>query len=95
MQTISLEMILKVVFSLYEGKRAEQLFSPYEFFSFGGGVRRCIGEALALYEMKLVVATILTHYRLDLADSKPEHPQRRGVTLAPAGGVKMVMQGKG
>ncbi|MCG8367767.1 MAG: cytochrome P450 [Pseudanabaenales cyanobacterium] len=71
----------------------DRQFSPYEFFPFGGGVRRCIGEALALYEMKLVVATMLTHFRLALADSKPERPQRRGVTLAPADGVKMVMQG--
>jgi cytochrome P450 family 110 len=67
----------------------ERQYSPYEFLPFGGGVRRCIGEALAQFEMKLVLATILTRYTLSLADSKPEYPRRRGVTLAPAKGVKM------
>ena len=61
---------------------------------FGGGVRRCVGEALAMFEMKLVIATILSNYQLSLVNSQPEIPRRRGVTLAPANGVKMVMTGK-
>jgi cytochrome P450 family 110 len=71
----------------------ERQYSPYEFVPFGGGVRRCLGEALALFEMKLVVATVVSRYQLKLADSEPEKPQRRGVTLAPSRGVKMQMQG--
>jgi unspecific monooxygenase len=71
----------------------ERQFSPYEFIPFGGGVRRCIGEALAQFEMKLVLATILSEYRLTLVDKKRERPQRRGVTLAPASGVKMQILG--
>ncbi len=67
----------------------ERQFSPYEFLPFGGGVRRCLGEALAKLEMRLVLATIMSRYRLELADAKPEFPQRRGITLAPARGVKM------
>lgn len=70
----------------------ERKFSNWEFLPFGGGARRCIGEALALYEMKLVLATILSRYRLALVDRRPERPQRRGLTLAPASGVKMVKQ---
>ena len=70
----------------------ERQFSPYEFLPFGGGVRRCIGEALALFEMKLVLATILQRYELALADQRPERPKRRGVTFAPERGVKMVMR---
>ena len=72
----------------------ERQYSPYEFLPFGGGVRRCIGEALAQLELKLVLTTILTRYNLALADPKPEYPRRRGVTLAPANGVKMKMVGK-
>ncbi len=72
----------------------ERQFSPYEFFAFGGGARRCIGEALALFEMKLVLATMLSHYRLVMADQSPEYPQRRGVTFAPARGVQMVLKEK-
>lgn len=72
----------------------ERQFSPYEFMPFGGGVRRCLGEALAVFEMKLVLATILSRYQLQLVDSQPEIPRRRGVTLAPANGVKMMVTGK-
>ena len=68
-------------------------FSPYEFFPFGGGKRRCIGEALAKLELKLVVATIIANYELELIDDQPEPPARRGVTLAPKTGVKMMFKG--
>jgi cytochrome P450 len=67
-------------------------FSPYEFMPFGGGVRRCVGEALAQFEMKIVLATILSNYNLELADSNPVQAKRRGVTLAPAGGIKMAFK---
>ena len=72
----------------------ERKYSPYEFIAFGNGSRRCVGEALAQYEMKLVVATLLSHYRFSLASDRPEIAKRRGVTLAPAKGVPMVFQGK-
>jgi hypothetical protein len=72
----------------------ERQFSPYEFIPFGAGARRCIGDALAQFEMKLVLATILSRYQLALADNQPETPQRRGITLAPARGVKMVITGQ-
>jgi unspecific monooxygenase len=71
----------------------ERQFSPYEFIPFGGGARRCMGEALAQFEMKLVLGKILTSNRLALTSDRPIKPQRRGVVLAPAGGVKMVFQG--
>ncbi|MBD0385433.1 MAG: cytochrome P450 [Nostoc sp. C3-bin3] len=69
-------------------------FSPYEFLPFGGGVRRCLGETLAIFQMKLVLATALSRYKFALVDQRPERPQRRGLTLAPAGGVKMVITGR-
>lgn len=72
----------------------ERQYSPAEFLPFGGGNRRCIGAALAMFEMKLVVATILLNYQLALPDRRPVKPQRRGFFLAPAGGFKMVMTGK-
>ena len=71
-----------------------QEFSAYEFFPFGGGKRRCIGEALAKLEMKLVLATIVSNYKLELVNDKPEKPARRGVTLAPKTGVRMVFKGR-
>jgi cytochrome P450 family 110 len=72
----------------------EQQFSPYEYMPFGAGVRRCIGEALAIFEMKLVLATILLSYQMNLESNQPEKAQRRSVTLAPANGVKMIITGR-
>lgn len=72
----------------------ERQFSPYEFMPFGAGARRCVGDALAMFEMKLVLATIMSRYEFKLADNKPEIPRRRGVTLAPANGVKMKINQK-
>ena len=72
----------------------EREFSSYEFFPFGGGKRRCIGEALAKLEMKLVLGTIIARYELELESDRPEVPARRGVTLAPKTGVQMIFKGK-
>ena len=71
----------------------ERKFSPYEFIPFGAGSRRCVGEALAQYEMKLAVATMVANYQFELADKRPEKPVRRGVILAPDRGVPMVLTG--
>ncbi|NJL09422.1 MAG: cytochrome P450 [Calothrix sp. SM1_7_51] len=46
----------------------ERQFTPYEFMPFGGGARRCVGEALAMFEIKLVLTTILSCYKLALVD---------------------------
>ena len=60
---------------------------------FGGGNRTCIGMAFAQFEMKLVLATVLSRWQMELADSKPVKPVRKGALLAPAEGVRMVVKG--
>jgi cytochrome P450 len=69
----------------------ERQFSPYEYLPFGGGNRRCIGAAFAQFEMKLVLATILSRFQLSLCDRRPVKPVRRGVTVAPPGNMRMVV----
>lgn len=72
----------------------EKTYSPYECIPFGGGNRRCIGSALALLEMKLVMATILPRFQLALTNPRPMYPVRRGLTLAPPASFKMVVKSK-
>jgi len=72
----------------------ERQFSPYEYLPFGGGNRRCIGTAFAIFEMKLVLAKVLSLYSLELAENSPVMPVRRGVTMAPAGGVPLMVKGR-
>ena len=71
----------------------ERQFAPHEFLPFGGGNRRCIGMAFAQFEMKLVLATVLSHWQLALANSNPVQPVRRGALLGPTDGVQMVVTG--
>ena len=72
----------------------ERQFSPYEYLPFGGSNRRCIGMAFAMFEMKLVLATVMSQWQMNLAETKPVQPVRRGITLAPSGGVKMMLTAK-
>ncbi|NJM70134.1 MAG: cytochrome P450 [Scytonema sp. RU_4_4] len=68
----------------------ERQFSPYEYLPFGGGNRRCIGLAFAQYEMKLVLATILSRFQVSLVNRRPVRPVRRGLTIATPAGLQMV-----
>jgi unspecific monooxygenase len=70
----------------------ERQYTPYEYMPFGAGVRRCLGETLAWFEIKLVLATIISNYQLQLIENKPEFPRRRGITLTPSRGVKMILK---
>lgn len=72
----------------------ERKFSPYEFIPFGGGPRRCIGAAFALYEMKIALVTLLRRYHFRLVKDAPVNYVQRGLTMGPKGGIEMVMEGK-
>ena len=64
--------------------------APSEWLPFGGGLRRCIGAAFAIYEMKMVLASVLPRVDARLAR---EHVRvaRRGVTITPGGGLPIVV----
>lgn len=72
----------------------DKQYSPYEYLPFGGGNRRCIGMAFALFEMKLVLTTVLKNLDLSIVNNHEVKPTRRGGTLAPSGGKWLVMKGK-
>lgn len=72
----------------------ERQFSPYEYYPFGGGNRRCLGLAFALFEMKLVLAKILSNYEIVLTNTKPEVPVRAGLLFRPSHGVPAIVKGK-
>ncbi|MFN9695472.1 MAG: cytochrome P450 [Synechococcaceae cyanobacterium] len=69
----------------------ERSFGPGEFLPFGGGARRCIGAALAVVEVKLILATLLRQHRLSLtpACDQPLPPRRRGFLLGPSRPVRL------
>lgn len=69
----------------------ERQFSPFEYLPFGGSNRRCIGMAFAQFEMKLVLANIVSKFGMAIATQRPVRPVRRGLTLAPPANLKMVV----
>jgi cytochrome P450 len=63
----------------------------YAWIPFGGGTRRCLGAAFALFEMKAVLRAILTRAELRAADPRPERARRRAITWVPARGARAVL----
>jgi cytochrome P450 len=64
---------------------------PYAWLPFGGGIRRCLGQAFAMYEMRIVLGVLFARARLHLATPGPVKVVRRTITLAPSGGTRVVM----
>lgn len=72
----------------------ERQFSPYEYLPFGGGNRGCIAMAFVQFEMKLILAAILSRWQLELADNRLVKPVLRGPNLAPPSDMRMVVTGR-
>ncbi len=66
----------------------------YRWIPFGGGVRRCLGAALAMAEQRAVLTAMARRLDLVAADPEPEHALHRNVTMVPAGGGRVVVTGK-
>jgi cytochrome P450 len=69
----------------------ERKYAGHEWFPFGGGNRTCLGMAFALYQMKVVLGTLFTQVRLTRPPGSRSFPVRRGISLAPDDGVKLVV----
>jgi cytochrome P450 len=77
--------------------RPERFLGPkpqggtYTWFPFGGGVRRCLGAAFALMELRVVLAEVAA--AVDAAPARPqaERTARRGITLIPGRGAEVVL----
>jgi cytochrome P450 len=59
----------------------------YAWLPFGGGIRRCIGAALAQAEMAEVIRTVVLSAELRPLRSRPDPVVMRGITLVPRHGV--------
>lgn len=69
-------------------------FGPNEWLPFGGGIRRCVGMAFSLYEMKIVLATILARTVLRLPRFSNVREKRRSITISTSGGMPVVLERK-
>jgi cytochrome P450 len=66
-------------------------YSPFEFAPYGGGHRRCIGAALADYELRIVLATLLARVELALtpryARGRIPRSVPRNIATGPHAGI--------
>jgi cytochrome P450 len=67
----------------------DRKFARHEFLPFGFGNRHCLGAALASYELKLVLSTVLGEAELRAA-APPPNMKRYNLGTAPDTGVPMV-----
>ena len=70
----------------------DKSYSPFEFLPWGGGVRRCLGAAFAMYEMKIVLFTILKQCQFKLLETEPVKLTHRAGTVGPKGGIRMMLE---
>ncbi|HKG04431.1 MAG TPA: cytochrome P450, partial [Conexibacter sp.] len=63
----------------------------YTWIPFGGGVRRCLGAAFALMELRVVLAELGRTLDAAAVDAAPEPTRRRAITLVPARGAEVVL----
>jgi cytochrome P450 len=76
--------------------RPERFLGPdaqggtYTWIPFGGGIRRCLGAAFALMELRIVLNELAG---LEAAAPAPasERTSRRGITMVPARGAEVVL----
>jgi len=70
----------------------EEEATSYSWLPFGGGIRRCIGAALAQAEMAEVIRTVVS--RVELQPTRPEREPvvMRGITLVPRHGTPVLVR---
>jgi cytochrome P450 len=63
----------------------------HTWLPFGGGNRRCLGAALAMAEMQVVLREIVRRTDLQATNQRPERPRHRNVTMIPARGGRVTV----
>jgi cytochrome P450 len=70
----------------------ERKYGPHEWFPFGGGNRVCLGMPFALYEMKVLLATVLSQVRPGRPAGARSRARRYGIVLGPDDGGRIVVR---
>jgi cytochrome P450 len=68
--------------------------SPFVFFPFGGGTRRCVGLEFARYQMRVVLAQIFRSVSPAAAPGFRVRPEMRGFTVGPSVDMPIVVRAR-
>ena len=66
----------------------------YEWVPFGGGIRRCLGAALAMAEQRVVLEATARRLDLEVEDPAPERALHRNVTMIPSRGARVIVRSR-
>ena len=66
----------------------------YEWIPFGGGIRRCLGAALAMAEQRVVLDAMTRRLDLEAEDPAPERAIHRNVTMIPSRGARVIVRSR-
>ena len=66
----------------------------YEWIPFGGGIRRCLGAALAMAEQRVVLEAMARRLDLEADDPAPERAVHRNVTMIPGRGARVIIRSR-
>ncbi len=71
----------------------EEGVESYAWLPFGGGIRRCIGAALAQAEMSEVIRAVVSRANLRAVRAEPDPVVMRSITLIPRYGTPVAVEG--
>lgn len=63
--------------------------NKFAFHSFSHGARSCIGHGFARAEFLIFLAALISEFKVELEDSETEPTVLYGITMSPAGGMRM------
>jgi cytochrome P450 len=66
----------------------------YDWIPFGGGIRRCLGAALAMAEQRVVLEAMARRLDLEAEEPEPERAAHRNVTMIPSRGARAVVRAR-
>jgi cytochrome P450 len=65
---------------------------PYSYVPFGGGNRRCIGAALAMLQLQIVLTAVVRRFVVQPGPWREEPARLAGMTLVPARGGRVILR---
>jgi cytochrome P450 len=63
----------------------------YTWIPFGGGIRRCLGAALAMAEQRVVLEAMARRLDIVCVDPEAERAVHRNVTMIPSAGARVIV----